>query len=122
MFSIRMSDDSVGVEASSHEERRKPDLFCCSMWRNLVVIGEMVDVERGSILFKFTDMYVKCSCLEEAHNVFGHLQNQDIEACNTLFSTLNVCGSIQGFLKSRLIGIAFSGYSVLKKYCNGSTL
>ena len=42
----------MGAKAYSHEEMRKLDLFCCCMCRNLVVIDEMVDVERGSILFE----------------------------------------------------------------------
>ena len=57
----------------------------------------MVDVERGSIMFVFTDMYVKCGCLEEARYVFGCLQNRVVEAWNTLFSTLKACGSIPFF-------------------------
>ena len=65
------------------------------MCKNLMVTDEVVDVERGSILFEFTNMYVKCNCLEEAHNVFDHLQNRDLEVWNTLFSTLKACGSIQ---------------------------
>ena len=62
-----------------------------------MVIGEMVDVERGSIIFVFTNMYVKCGCLEEAQNVFYRLQNRDVKAWNTLFSTLKACGSIRFF-------------------------
>ena len=46
---------------------------------NLVVTGEMVEVERGSILL---------SCL----------QNCDVQAWNTLLSTLKVSSSIGVFL------------------------
>ena len=63
--------------------------------RNLVVTNKMIDVERGSILFVFTDVHMKCGCLEEAQNVFDRLQNRDVEAWNTLFSTLEACGSIR---------------------------
>ena len=45
-----------GWSIYSHQERRKLDLFCCCRCKNSVVNGEMVDVERGSILFVFTDM------------------------------------------------------------------
>ena len=45
MFLIRMSDDVVGGEAYSHEEMRKLDSFCCCLYKILVVIGEMVDVD-----------------------------------------------------------------------------
>ena len=67
------------------------------MYRNLVVTGEMVDVERGSILVEFTVTKVKCGSLEKAHNVFDRLQIQDLHAWNTLFSTLKACGSIRFF-------------------------
>ena len=70
-----MSDDGVGAEAYSHKARRNLYFYCC-MCRILVVTNEMVDVEIGSILFEFTDMYVKCDCLEEALNVFDRLQTE----------------------------------------------
>ena len=57
-----------------------------------MVTGEMVDVERGSILVEFTVTNVQCGSLEKAHNVFGRLG-----AWNTMFSTLKFCGSIQFF-------------------------
>ena len=67
------------------------------MYKNLVATGEMVDVERESILVKFTVMNVKCGSLEKAHNVFDRLQIRDVQARNTLFSTLKACGSIRSF-------------------------
>ena len=40
-----------------------------------MVTNEMVDVEIGSILFVFTNMWVmKYGCLEEAHNVFFEIR------------------------------------------------
>ena len=37
-------DDGVGAKAYSHEKMKNLDSFYCYMCRNLVVIGEMVDV------------------------------------------------------------------------------
>ena len=42
---MRMSDDGVGAEAYSHEERTRLKSFCFCMYKILVVTGEMVDVE-----------------------------------------------------------------------------
>ena len=47
----------------------------------------MVDVERGST-------NVKCGSLEKAHNIFDCLQIRDVQAWNTLFSTLKACGRL----------------------------
>ena len=62
-----------------------------------MVTGEMVDVERGCILLEFTLTKLKCGSLEKTHNVFDRLPILDVQAWNTLFSTLKACGSIRVF-------------------------
>ena len=45
-----------------------------------MVTGEMVDVERGSILVEFIVTNVQCDSLENAHNVFDRLLIRDAHA------------------------------------------
>ena len=49
------------------------------MYRKLVVIGEMVDVERGSIVVDFTVMNVNSGSLEKPNKVVDLLQIRDVQ-------------------------------------------
>ena len=51
----------------------------------------MVDVERESIVVKFIVTNVKCGSLEKSNNIVDRLQIRDVQASNTVLSTLKAC-------------------------------
>ena len=54
----------------------------------------MIDVERGSKMIDVLQTCIRNVVVLKKHKMYDRLQNRDVEAWNTLFSTLEACGSI----------------------------